>query len=439
MKLLLVSPGQLQNDGTPLRRKKAFLIPLSVYLLAGMTPREWRITIANDYTDDIPYDGDWDLVGVTATTLHSRRGYRIAKEFRARGKKVVMGGFHPTLFPTEAREHADSLVLGEAEMIWANVLADAQRGALQPTYQADRLCDMQAQPVPRYDLIEQRKYLNNVFPAESTRGCPYNCDYCSVTQFYGNKFRYRPPDQVARDIKASGSRFIGFVDDNIAGKLDAAADLFETLAQLKIFWMSQLSIRLADDERVLALASRSGLRYAVIGIETLDAANLESVSKKRVNAVEEYEARTKLFKKHGITVCVNLMFGFDNDTPATFDRTFHFIESNRFMVNPYIVTPYPGTRLYERTDAEGRLLHKDYWKYTSYQTVFQPKGFTPAELDARFMDFYKKCYSLPLIAKRFGHMLSIRRPWGSFMTQVAVAINSLAVRYNLKRGILPYF
>ncbi|NLH47174.1 MAG: B12-binding domain-containing radical SAM protein [Myxococcales bacterium] len=439
MKLLLVSAAQLQDDGTPLRRKKAFLIPLSVYLLAGMTPRDWQIEIANEYTDEIDYQGDYDLVGITLTTLHSQRGYEIARRFRENGKKVVLGGFHPTLFTEETRRHADSVVVGEAELVWERLLDDARHGRLQPVYQADRLCDMKNQPVPRYDLIDQKKYLNNVFPAESTRGCPYNCDYCSVTTFYGHKYRFRPVDEVARDIRASGSRFIGFVDDNIAGKLEYSAELYSALIPLKIFWMSQVSIRLADDERVLALAARSGYRYAVIGIETLDKQNLEAVGKKNVNQVDEYVAKTKLFKKYGITVCTNLMFGFDNDTPETFTRTFDFVRRNCFMVNPYILTPYPGTRLYDRMEKDGRLLHKDYWRYTSYQTVFRPKGFTPPELDRQFMDFYRKCYDLPFIARRFYHGLSIKRPWGSFMTQVAVAINSLAVRYNLQRGILPYF
>jgi radical SAM superfamily enzyme YgiQ (UPF0313 family) len=439
MKLLLVSPAQLHDANTPLHRKKAFLIPLSVYLLAGLTPREWDVEIVNDYTDDIPFDGDHDLVGITTTTLHSARGYQLAARFREQGKPVVLGGFHPTLFPDEARSHADSIVCGEAELVWQNVLADAAAGSLQPIYKADRLCDMKDLPVPRYDLIEQKKYLNNVYPAESSRGCPYNCDYCSVTQFYGNKYRLRPPEDVARDIKASGSRFIGFVDDNIAGDLEYSRRLSEALIPLKIFWMSQVSIRLADDETALALAARSGYRYAVIGIETLDPANLAAVRKGKVNKVEDYVEKTRLFRKHGITVCANLMFGFDNDTPATFDTTYAFVEKHRFMVNPYIITPYPGTRLYDKMDEEGRLLHKDFWRYTSYQTVFQPTTFSPEELDRLFISFYKKCYTISFIAKRFVRMLSWKQPWGSFMTQVAVAINSLAVRHNLNKGILPYF
>lgn len=439
MKLLLVSPAQLQDDGTPLRRPKAFLIPLSVYLLAGLTPREWQVDIANDYTDDIPYDGDHDLIGITTTTLHSQRGYQIAKKFRDNGKTVVLGGFHPTLFSEEAQQHADAIVVGEAELIWDQLLADFAARQLKPRYQADRLCDMKNLPLPRYDLIDKKKYLNNVMPAESSRGCPYNCDYCSVTQFYGNKYRLRPPEEVARDIKKSGSRFIGFVDDNIAGRLDYSAQLFEALIPLKIFWMSQVSIRLADDENVLALAARSGYRYAVVGIETLDPDNLADVHKRNVNKVEDYVAKTKLFHKYGITVCANLMFGFDHDTPATFEKTYHFVEKNRFMVNPYIITPYPGTRLFDDMKSKGKLLHEDYWRYTSYQTVFKPAGFTPEELDRHFMAFYKRCYSIPFILKRFVHMLSIKRPWGSFMTQLAVMFNSLAVRHNLQRGILPYF
>lgn len=439
MKLLFVCPAQLQDDGTPLRRKKAFLIPLSVYLLAGLTPREWDVEVTNDYTDVIDYHGPHDLIGITTTTLHSRRGYQIAQRFRELGKPVVLGGFHPTLFPQEAADNADALVIGEAEQLWGQVLADAAAGRLQKTYRSDRPTDLSNLPIPRYDLIDRRKYINDVLPVESARGCPYNCDYCSVTQFYGHRFRHRPPDQVARDIRASGSRFIGFVDDNIAGDLREAGRLFEALLPLKIFWMSQVSIRLADDEKVLALAARSGFRYAIIGIETLDRDNLAAVGKKNVNRVEEYVEKTRLFKKHGVTVCANLMFGFDNDTPATFRDAYRFVARHRFMVNPYILTPYPGTRLYERMERDGRLLHQDYWRYTSYQTVFRPANFTPPELDRQFLAFYKKCYAPLFVLRRMLHMARHKPSWSGVMTQVALAINGLFVNRNLKKGILPYY
>ncbi len=439
MKLLIVSPAQKQNDGTPLRVKKAFLIPLSVYLLAGLTPREWDVRLINDYTDDIPFDEHFDLVGITATTLHSARGYEIAERFRRRGTKVVMGGFHPTLFPQEAQERCDAIVCGEAELVWPQVLDDALHGRLQKVYRADRFCDLVDQPTPRYDLIDQSKYINNVFAVEYSRGCPYNCEYCSVTQFYGNKYRFRPPSEVVRDIRASKQRFIGFVDDNIAGILPKSAELFEALIPQKIFWMSQVSIRLADDERVLALSARSGFRYAIIGLETLDPRNLAEVGKKNVNHVEEYVAKTKLFKKHGITVCANLMFGFDHDTPETFDKTYRFLVKNRFIPNPYIITPYPGTRLHERMKDAGRVLHHDYWKYTSYRTVFAPKHFTPEQLDALFLKFYGDSFSLGNSLKRFFHMLRFKFGFGQFMTQLALLINSLVVRKNVKKGILPYY
>jgi radical SAM superfamily enzyme YgiQ (UPF0313 family) len=371
--------------------------------------------------------------------LHSHRGFEIAGEFRRRGTKVVMGGFHPTLFTEETRRHCDAVVVGEAELVWKQLLDDLRNQRLQPVYKADRFCDLVDQPVPRYDLINRGKFMNQVLPVESSRGCPFACDFCSVTQFHGNRYRHRPVQEVVRDIKTSGSRFIGFVDDNIAGKMSYSAELFEALLPLKVFWLSQVSIRLADDERVLALAARAGFRYAVIGIETLDAANLEAVSKKAVNQVDEYIAKTKLFKKHGITVAVNLMFGFDNDTAETFEKTYRFVADNRFLPNPYIVTPYPGTRLFERMRDAGRLLHTDFWKYTSYQTVFRPARLTPEELDRLFLDFYRRVYSIPNIVKRFFHNLHARYGFGSFMTQVALAANSLAVRRNLRRKILPYF
>ncbi len=439
MKLLLVSPAQLTDEGKPLRVKKTFLIPLSIYLLAGLTPKDWEIELVNDYTDDINYDGGYDLVGITATTLHSERGFQIAAEFKKLGTKVVMGGFHPTLFPDVVREHCDTIVIGEAELVWAQLLEDAAKDALKPVYKADHLSELNDQPIPGYELIKKGKYINDVMPVECTRGCPHNCEYCSVTQFYGNKYRHRPIDQVVRDIKACGSRFIGFVDDNIAGKLAYSAELFETLIPLNLFWMSQVSIKLADDEQVLALAGRSGFRYAIIGIETLDERNLAAMGKKKVNRVEEYVAKTKLFRKHGITVAANLMFGFDNDTEETFEKTYIFMKENLFQPNPYIITPYPGTRLAERWDAEGRIIHKDYWRYSSFQTVYRPTNFTPERLDELFIDFFKKVYSIPLIIRRFLHGLSIKRPWGSFMMQLALSLNSLVVRKNLHRGILPYY
>ncbi len=439
MKLLLVSPALWTEKGKPLRVKRTFIIPLSIYLLAGLTPREWEVELVNDYTDDIDYDGGYDLVGITATTLHSERGYQIAAEFQKRGVKVVIGGFHPTLFPDVVKEHCDAIVLGEAELVWENLLADAAAGELKPVYKAERLSDLRDLPVPGYDLIKKNKYMNDVMPVECTRGCPYNCDFCSVTQFYGHKFRHRPVDQVARDIKACGSRFINFVDDNIAGIKSYATELFEALSELNIFWVSQVSIRLADDEKLLALSAKSGFRYAIIGIETLDEKNLAAVGKKNVNKVEEYTAKMKLFRKYDITVAGNLMFGFDNDTKETFSKTYSFVKKNLFIPNPYIITPYPGTRLAERWDNEGRVLHKEYWRYTSYQTVFKPINFTPERLDELFMDFYKKVYSMPLIIRRFFHGLSAKSPWGSFMTQLALFANSLAVRRNIYKGLLPYY
>ncbi|MBZ0274382.1 B12-binding domain-containing radical SAM protein, partial [bacterium] len=366
MKVLLLSPAQLAADGKPLRVKRTFITPLSILLLAGITGREHDVAIANDYSEDIPYDEPWDAVGITTTTLHSARGYQIAAEFRKRGVPVVMGGFHPTLFTDEAMQHADAVCVGEAELVWPRVLDDIAAGRLQRVYKADRLVDLKDQPIPRYDLFKRGKYINYIMPVESTRGCPYDCDFCSVTQFYGRKYRFRPVADVVRDIRAAGTRFIGFVDDNIAGKMSYSAELFEALIPQKIFWMSQVSIRLADDERVLALAARSGFRYAIVGIETLDPKNLEAVGKKKVNRVEDYVEKTRMFKKHGITVAANLMFGFDNDTDATFERTYKFVADNHFMPNPYIVTPYPGTRLYTAMKNAGRVLHDDFWKYTSY-------------------------------------------------------------------------
>ncbi|MBZ0272298.1 B12-binding domain-containing radical SAM protein [bacterium] len=439
MKMLLLNPAQMPDNGRPLKVKKAFVIPFSVYMLAGQTPSDWDIEIANDYTDEIDYDGDYDLVGITLSTIHSRRGYQIAAEFKKRGRTVVMGGFHATLFTDEALQHADAVVSGEAEYVWPALLEDFKAGRLQRLYKADRYHDLRDLPPPRYDLINPKRYMVNVYPAETSRGCPFACNYCSVTEFYGQKYRVRPPADVVRDVLASGSRFITFVDDNVAAHLTRASAIFEALVPHKIYWMSQVTIRLADHEPTLALAARSGFRYAIVGLETLDRSNLEAVRKTRVNKVEEYVDRVKLFRKYGITVCANLMFGFDADEERTFDNTYHFLRRTKMVPNPYVITPYPGTPLYDDMERAGRLLHKDYAKYTAYRTVFKPTNFTPDALDAAFTRFYKKAYSIPNIVRRAVHMLRWREPVHSTLTQLALAASSLQVRRNVHAGILPYY
>ncbi|MCZ7582591.1 MAG: radical SAM protein [Deltaproteobacteria bacterium] len=234
MRMLLLNPAQMIN-GRPLKVKKAFVIPYPVYMIAGQTPSEWTIDVANDYTDDINYDGDYDLVGITLSTIHSVRGYQIAEEFRKRGKTVVMGGFHATLFTDEALQYADAVVAGEAEYVWPQLLEDFKAGRLKKLYKAEKLPRPQDLAPPRYDLINRKRYMVDVMPAETSRGCPFACNYCSVTEFYGQKYRVRPPRDVVRDVRSTKTRFISFVDDNVAANKAKAAELFEELIPGKDF------------------------------------------------------------------------------------------------------------------------------------------------------------------------------------------------------------
>ena len=229
-------------------------------MLAALTPPEYEVRLVSEAVHEIPYDEPWDLVGITTMGSGIVGSWRIADEFRRRGRQVVLGGIGATLLgEAGSRAHADSVVLGEAEELWTQVLADFGAGRPQPVYRAARPPSLEQLPVPRYDLLDRRK-LGQWLPVQATRGCPFTCDYCSVTSFFGQRYRKRPVAEVVRDVRAAkrqGVRRIAFIDDNIAVDWDYCAALWEALIPERITWMSQCSLHLADRPELLRLARRS--------------------------------------------------------------------------------------------------------------------------------------------------------------------------------------
>jgi radical SAM superfamily enzyme YgiQ (UPF0313 family) len=324
------------------------------------------------------------MVALSVETYTARRSYQVADHFRQRGIPVVMGGYHPTFLPTEALEHADAVVLGDAEGIWPQVVHDAQYGTLQPIYQ-------QPQPPPLAQAAFDRrifrgKHYAGPTPVQYGRGCRFACDFCSINAFYGRNLRQRPLRDVAAEIEALDSKYILLVDDNIFANIDHAAALFRALKPLNVRWACQVSIDIARHPELLDLMAQSGCIGALIGFESLNEHNLRQMKKGWNMRHGDYAAAIEQFHARGIMLYATFVFGYDQDTPATFDITLDFALRSRFcLANFNPLTPTPGTPLYARLHAEGRLLYDRWWldpQFRYGQTTFAPRSMSADELTA---------------------------------------------------------
>ena len=375
MKILLISPLKDLISRTP----KSLMIPqLALHILEGLTPSEHQVKTVEEEIADINLDEECDLVGISCMTSNAPRAYYLAQEFKKREKTVVLGGVHPTILPDEALSNADSVVVGEAEGVWEQLLEDFQFGKLKKIYHVP------IPPLDRYISMEHRKLtkkrLFNVIPVMTTRGCPYNCEFCCVSNIYGTKIRHVPVENVVRDIKESGGKIFIFLDDNIIGHSEYAKKLFKAIKPLKITWIGQASISFVQDSELMTLAAESGCGALFIGVETISKNQLKRM-RKSFNEIIKVEEAIKKVKDLGIHFHASMVFGFDDDTKAVFPETLKFLMKNKISTASFnVLTPYPGTKVYEQFKEEGRLLTTD-WKYYDHKTVvFKPKHMTPYEL-----------------------------------------------------------
>ena len=400
MKIELIQPARVRNIGTS---KKALSPPLNLAVIAALTPPDVEVTITDENITTIDIEKKVDLVGITVLTVTAKRAYEIADRYRAQGVKVIMGGIHVSLLPEEAAEHADSLVIGEAEDIWNTVIADFKANTLKNTYKAEKRPNLVNLPIPRRDLFDRSKYLakNTIF---TTRGCPFDCSFCSVTTFFGRSYRCRPVEEIIAELKTlPQNEIIVFMDDNIAGNVKFAKELFRALIPHKIRWISQCSITIAKDDELLKLAAESGCIDLFLGIESISPESLNAVGKK-INKVEEYEESFRKIHSHGIAIHGFFIFGFDTDDEDIFKRTVDFARKNRLESAQFdILTPYPGTRFYDDIEEAGRLRHKEWDKY-GYELVFEPREMPEETLKKWHTWSWRKFYSLPSIFQRIGLM-----------------------------------
>jgi len=404
MKILLLSPCK----DTAQRRSKFIMIPqLALHLIAGLTPPEHTVKIVEEEIEDINLDEDCDLVGLSCMTANAPRAYHLAREFRKRGKTVVMGGIHPSILPDESLQHADSVVIGEVEGVWTQLLEDWKRGRLLKKYH---------KPYPsleKYVTLRTRgdtkKRLFDVVPVMTTRGCPWGCDFCCVHDIYGRKIRHIPVGNVVQDIVDSGGRFFLFLDDNIVGDSTYAKNLFKAVKPLGIKWVGQASISFVDNTELLKLAAQSGCKAMFFGLESVSKIQMKKM-RKSMKDLQKLEQAIQKVKDAGIYFHASMIFGFDDDTMDVFPETLNFLVKHRISsASLNVLTPYPGTKVYSQFSQEGRLL-TDNWKYYDHNTVvFQPKNMSPFELQAGRLwvssEFHKTSSILKRLPYHFDHPL----------------------------------
>ena len=404
--------------------KTIWFAHLTLTTLAALTPKDIEVKITDENVEPVDFDEDVDLVGVTGMVMHASRAYEIAERFRQRGIPVVMGGPHASSLPFEAKEHVDAVVIGEAERVWEGLIEDLKKGCLKPFYKADAFCSMEGLPPPRLDLLREDAYMT-INCVQTTRGCPYQCDFCYVTHFFGKTYRCKPAEEVVEEVKRLEGEFIVFVDDNIAGNRRYAKELFTQLKPLKKKWASQASITLTQDRELLRLAAESGCVSLFLGIESLSSENLKDVNK-AFNRVSQFEEGIKAIHDHDIMILAGFIFGLDHDDEGVFERTLRFCERNRIeLPSFFILTPLPGTPLFQRMESEGRLLHKDWTQYNGATVVCKPNLMTEETLQRGFNWVCKEAYSWSSIFKRVFH------PQQRFYTRV---LSNMAYRSIVKKA-----
>ena len=409
MKIKLICPTFYDPEGKLFRPKKAMLPPLSLLYLAGLSPSRHEISIADEAVRTIDFAEPVDLVGITTTSINIRRAYEIADEYRKRKVPVVLGGIHATTMPQEAQAHADAVVLGEADDSWPVLLEDVERGALQAQYSMPPRDDLAGLPHPRFDLVDPACYLRPpssalpILPVQTARGCPHNCDFCSVTKFWGRKIRYRPIADIVEEVRGSGARVVLFTDDNFFASPTRAQELCEALKPLNIRFFCQIDATSYKREGLIKAAADAGCLLAFVGFESLNTRALADLNK-QFNKPTEYASLVRILHANEIGIYASIMFGLEYDDQTTVDDTVSFLIDNKADIAAFFrLTPFPGTGLYERLKANGQLVDNEWWLHlgTGLKSLVRYPDET-LTADMLVKQANKRFYALGSIFHRYG-------------------------------------
>lgn len=376
--------------------------------VAAATPPYVHTRVIDEDVEEIDFGADVDLVGLSFMTLSAPRAYEIADRFRAeRGIPVIMGGFHPTMFPEDAAPHADAVCVGDAENKMPRIMEDFCHGRLEPVYHGPPV-DLAELPLPNRRLLSRwrRAPIDTI---QATRGCPYLCTFCSITAFHRHLYRVRPVEHVVEELKTLRRRVL-FVDDNLIANRDYALELFAAIAPLGKRWYSQCSTSIAKDDELLRSAAASGCRGMFVGFESLSQPNLKSWHK-GFNHPAMYGRVVDRLHRAGIAVFAGIVFGMDDDTPAVFKRTLEFLdEAGVDFAAANMLTPFPGTPLYDEMERAGRIFDRDWSKYDFNHVIFDPRHMSADELQRGTLWVRAQFYRRKPVARRIMRSLGYLDP-----------------------------
>ena len=417
--------------------------PLMLAVLAGMTPPDIQVVMYDDRMELIPYDDKTDLVAITVESYTARRAYEIADEYRQRGVPVILGGMHPTLIPDEALRYADSIFMGDAELVWSQVVDDARRGTLRKVYEGAPGVAQIGGVMPRRDLYKGKGYLPMML-LQYTRGCRFACSFCAVSEYFDKRTYVRRIDEVLEEIEKEGRRFLFFVDDNIASDQKALKELCRELIPLNLKWFSQASLDVTRDEELIKLMADSGCVGNVMGFESITAASLRDAKKSpNLPGFCNYTKEVAILREYGMQTWAAFTLGYDHDTYDSIMATMEFALENRFTFAAFnILMPYPNTPLYRKLEQEKRHLYDGQWwlhpQYRFNQAAFVPRNMSPDQLTEACHEARKRFNSIPSLFYRFSDMkTNLRTLWkvGTYWKYTTLFRREVYKKHGMRFGL----
>lgn len=432
--ILLIQPTIYDNSGKLIKKNMLYFIGLTMPLLAAECGDDWEVQICIETIEDIPYDTEIDLIGIGSMGHSIIRGIEIAREFKKRGKTVIIGGYMASLVSDEVKQYADCIMIGDAEGYWQQMLNDYLNGELKPFYES-KITELST-PLPKYELVTCKK-IGDFLPVQAGRGCPNDCAFCSIACLYRGKYLRRAIPEVIRDIKRV--RELGFkkfllIDDNILSNRQYMIELCAEIKKLNMEWYSQCSIHLANDPELLKCVVDSGCTCLSFGIETITKSNLEKLNKGWENP-EDYRHMIQTLREAGINVATEMMLGLPDDTEESVRETARFIIENKIEAPKfYILCPVPGTKFYDEIKDSKELINHDIYTYSPNKATMNTANLSAQDIDRLYWELYNEVYSIKNIIKRVLFSKKLLKHPGRTMFMFGV---NLFYRYHIKQGIAP--